>query len=165
MIKNEYRVTWKLYKSWLWENKRKPPKSGFTVMWVIFGMAVTGMAAVFRFAPYLIIAFLCFYRAFIRDILAAGRQYAAMEKSYGQKDWIRTIAIDEEQILLQEGNISVNYKYSDISGIKEKGNKVWLMLRDGKVIRMYKDCFVDSDWETCRNLLVQRCIDLEVISA
>lgn len=126
-------------------------------MWVIFGLVVTGMAIALRFVAYLVIALLCFYRAFIRDILVAKRQYAAMEKSYGQKDWLRTITFDEEQILLFEGNISVSYKYSGISGVREKDNRVWLMCGDGKVIRMYKDRFVDADWEKCRALIERKC--------
>lgn len=156
IIKNEYRVTWKMFGSWLLENKMKPPKLFFTIMWAVFGLVVIGMAVAFRFAPYSVIALLCFYRAFFRDILVARRQYAAMAKSYGQRDWLRTITFDEDRIILLEGNISVNYKYSDLSEIKEKDNKVWLILKDDKVIRMYKDCFVNSDWEKCRSLIEEK---------
>lgn len=157
MIRNEYEVTWKLFESWLWENKRKPLRLGFTIMWVLLGLTATGMAVIFRSALFLVMTFLCLYRAFFRDILAAKKQYAAMEKSYGQRDWLRTITFDEDQATVLEGNISVKYQYSDIVGMKEKGNKVWLLLRDEKVIRLYKDCFVDSDWEECRTLIERKC--------
>ncbi len=157
MIRNEYRVTWEIFRSWMWENKRKPPRLVFTIVWVLFGIAVTWLAAAYRFAPYLVMTFFCLYRAFLRDILAAKRQYGAMAKSYGQKDWLRSITFDEEQITLKEGNLSVNYRYSDISGIREAGNRVWLTLKDGKVIRLYKDCFVGSDWEGCRELTARKC--------
>lgn len=158
IIKNEYRVTWKMFGSWLLENKMKPPKLFFTIMWTIFGLVVIGMAVAFRFAAYYVIAllFLCFYRMLFRDILVARRQYAAMAKSYGQRDWLRTITFEEGQITLLEGNISVNYMYSDLSEIKEKDNKVWLILKDDKVIRMYKDCFVNADWEKCRSLIEEK---------
>lgn len=157
MIRNEYEVTWKLFGSWLWENKRKPLRLGFAVLWVLLGLTATWMAVTLQSVLFLVMTVLCLYRAFFRDILAAKRQYAAMEKSYGQRDWLRIITFDEDQATVLEGNISVKYQYSDIVGMKEKGNKVWLLLRDEKVIRLYKDCFVDSGWEECRTLIERKC--------
>lgn len=161
MVKNEYRVTWKVYMSWLWENKRKPARLGFTVFWILFGLVAAGMAVASRFAVYLVITFLCLYRVFMRDILYAKRQYRAMVNSYGQRDWLRVISFDEMQVSLVEGNLSVHYKYSDLSKIREKGNKVWLILRDEKVLRLYKDCFVEGDWEKCRTLIEGKCGPLQ----
>lgn len=156
MVKNEYRVTWKTYKMWLLENRRKQPRLAITIMWIVLGVAAMGMGLAFRYALYFVFALFGFYRAFFRDILVANRQYDALAKSYGQKDWLRTITFDEEQIVLTEGNISVNYRYVDIIRIEEKDNRVWLMLKDKKVIRLYKDCFGDSSWEECRALIEER---------
>ena len=157
MIKNEYEVTWKVYKSWLFENRMKSPRLTFTIIWIIFGLVSIGMYVVSRFSLYLLMVLFCIYRAFFRDILVTMRQYGFMAKTYGQKDWLRTIVFEEEQIISQEGQVSVNYNYSDISEIKEKDNKVWLIFKNKTVIRMYKDCFVDSDWEECRTFIERKC--------
>lgn len=157
MIKNEYRVTWDIYKSWLSENRMKSPRLTFIIIWIIFGLVMTGMYVAFREALYLLMLLLCIYRAFFRDILVTMRQYGLMAKTYGQKDWLRTIVFGEKQIISQEGQVSVNYEYSDISEMKEKDNKVWLIFRNKTVIRVYKDCFVDSDWEECRALIERKC--------
>lgn len=156
MIRNEYRITRDLFKTWLWENKKKPPGSVITVMWIALGVAATVMGVVFWYPFYFVFTVFALYRAFFRDILAAGRQYETMSKSYGQKDWLRTITFEEENIIVVEGNISVNYKYSDISEIREKDNKVWLHLKEKKVIRLYKDCFADAGWEECRSLIERK---------
>lgn len=156
MIRNEYRVTWDLFQTWLWENKKKPTRSAFTIMWIVFGLAATVMGVVFRYPFYFIFTVFSLYRALFRDILAAGRQYETMAKTYGQKDWLRTITFDEENITVVEGNISVNYKYPDISEIREKDNKVWLQFKDKMVIRLYKDCFADAGWEEGRSLIERK---------
>ena len=156
MIRNEYRVTWNLFRAWLWENKKKPPRLAIAIMWIVLCLAATVMGVVLQYPFYFVFTIFALYRAFFRDILVAGRQYETMAKSYGQKDWLRTITFDEENIAVVEGNISVNYKYPDISEIREKDNKVWLQLKDKMVIRLYKDCFVDADWEECRSLIERK---------
>jgi len=156
MIKNEYRVTWKMYKSWLSENRLKSPRLVFAIIWIILGLAGAGMYVAYGSSLYLLMVLFCLYRAFLRDILITKRQYGFMARTYGRKDWLRTIILNEEQIISQEGKISVNYEYSDISELKEKDNKVWLIFKNKTVIRMYKDCFVDSDWEGCRSLIERK---------
>lgn len=156
MMRNEYIVTWKVYKSWLWENKMKPPRLVFTIIWGLFGLAMTALFVLSLSPLYLLMLIFCIYRLFFRDTLVAMRQYGIMAKTYGQKDWLRTIVFDREQITLQEGQVSVNYAYADISEVREQENKVWLIFRNKAVIRMYKDCFVDSDWEACRDLIEEK---------
>ena len=38
----------------------------------------------------------------------------------------------------------------------EKGNTVILLLNDGMGLRLYKDAFVEGDWESCHQLLKAR---------
>lgn len=156
MIKNEYMVTWEVCRTWLSENRWKQPRLAITIMWIVLGVVAIGMGLAFRYALYFVFALFGFYRAFFRDILVARGQYDALAKSYGQKDWLRTIAFDGEQIVVTEGNLTVNHSYADIIDIKEKDNKAWLMLRNKKMIRLYKDCFGDSSWEECRALIEER---------
>lgn len=154
-IKNEYRVTWKKYMEWWLESKVKPPRSIIAIMWIVLGFVWIGIGISLEFGTVLcfFMVFFCFYRVAPRDILVLNRQYKSMAKSFGQEEWLRTIVFEEEQIIVLEGNVTMSFKYSDISEVKEKDNKVWLMLKDKKVIRMYKDSFADSNWEECRSLI------------
>lgn len=158
-IKNEYNVTWKKYLEWWLESKGKPPRSIIAIMWIVLGFVSAGIGIVcgFGFFLCLVLVLFCIYRAAPRDLLVLNRQYKSMAKSFGQKEWLRTIVFEEEEITVLEGNITMNFKYSDISGVKEKDNKVWLMLRDKRVIRMYKDSFKDSNWEECSSLIKRKC--------
>ena len=61
--------------------------------------------------------------------------------------------------MVTEGNVSVSslrLPYSDIVSIKEEGNKVWLVLKTKKVVRLYKDKFVGGSWEECRSFLEEK---------
>ena len=157
-IKNEYRVTWKKYLEWWLESKVKPPRLIIAIVWIVLGFVwlVLGLVLDFGTALYFFMVFFCFYRVAPRDILVLNRQYKSMAKSFGQEEWFRTIVFEEERVIVLEGNVTINIQYSDISEVKEKDNKVWLMLKDKKVIRMYKDSFVDSSWEECKSLIERK---------
>lgn len=156
MIKNEYRLTWEVYRTWLSESRWKPPMLAFTIMWTVLGAISIGITLLSRYVPFLFFAVFAFYRAFFRCFLVGRGQYNVAAKDYGQKDWIRTIAFDAEQIVQTEGNTSANYRYADIIDIREKGNRAWLIMRNKKAIRLYKDCFGDSSWEECRALIEEK---------
>lgn len=150
-MKNEFVMTWKLYRSWLYEGLLKGRGLFFLVTWTIFGilmvkLALDGWLTTF----YIFMAGYCFYRAFFRRIVLLKKQYNAFAKSYGQKDWIRTIVFGEDEIVLSEGNITVNYKYGDITGIREKEDKIWIDFQNKSVLRLYKSSFVDTTWEECK---------------
>ncbi len=159
-MKNEYEVTWELYKEWLRENRRKKPRRTFLVIWIVMGLCFLGLClwewAMGRgvgVAYMLAFALLCFNRAFTRDWLLGKRQYAQMVKNCGQDRWIRTIEFREDMVLASDGNASVHWNYSDMESIREEGNHVWITLKNRLVIRLYKDKFVDADWERCRTML------------
>ena len=110
MIRNEYMVTWKLYREWLLENKTKGAKLVFLVFWslmaiVLFVMSFFGGLSWF----YLFMAVFCVYRAFFRDYIAARKQYAQLVKIYGCESWLRTITLSDTGIMLEEGNSSMQW--------------------------------------------------------
>lgn len=155
-MKNEYKVTWEVFKIWLAENRLKKPQIFFTAFWVVFGVCIIGMSVAYGYAPFMAFALLCFYRAFLRNFLFAKRQYKTLAKTYGQEDWLRTITFGEEEILLSEGNITERFRYSDIDAVKEKDNRAWILFKDQKVLRLYKDKFIDSDWDECKELIKRK---------
>lgn len=159
-MRNEYRITRKLYQTWLWENMRKPPKIYFFLFWVTFGLLITAMCIAMQMKFLFIFAVFCIYRAFFRDLLFAKRQYSLLAKRYGGENWTRTVSFEEKEIVTTEngaaGTVSHRVPYGEIARIEEKDNRAWLILRNKTVIRLYKDRFVDSSWDECRHFLESR---------
>ena len=155
VIKCVYSVTWKRCMEWLLESKVKPPRLFFTILWIMLGIAWIGLGITFEVSTplYYFMVFFCIYRVALRDILMLNRQYRAMVKNFGQEEWLRTVVFEEDQIRMLEGNVTMNFNYSDIIDVKENENKIWLICQNKKVIRIYRDSFVDSNWEECRSLI------------
>lgn len=157
MIKNEYTVTWKLYREWLMENKTKGVKLAFLVFWsfmaiVLFVMSFFGDLSWF----YLLMSVFCVYRAFFRDYIAARKQYAQLAKIYGCESWLRTITISDTDIMLEEGNSSIQCQCADVVRVTEKGDKIWLVMNSNTVIRLYKSAFTEGSWEECKELFQKK---------
>lgn len=152
-MKNEYRVTWELYKKWVIENKLKGARLAITILWSIYTIVALYYFFVWNFKFFLLIALFCVYRAVIRDFVVAKKQYNLLAKTYGGKNWLRTITISDEGIYVNEGNISVNCPKTDIAQVKEKDDKIWIVLHNKQVIRLYKSAFTEGSWTECKELL------------
>ena len=157
-MKNEYQITWKLYRTWLWENMRKPPKCFFPIIWVLFSIWAARLCFFLESIPLAVLfAFFGIYRAFFRDLLFARKQYNALARTYGEENWLRTISLQEDKLVTTEGNVlNLQSSYSDIAAIKEKGNEICLILKNKTVIRLYKDKCVNASWEECRHFIEEK---------
>ena len=49
--------------------------------------------------------------------------------------------------------MTVRTPYSEIVGMREDGNKIWLDTKKKMVIRLYKDKFVGGDFEKFRKFI------------
>lgn len=158
-MKNEYRVTRQLCRTWLWENMRKPPMLIVFIMWVFISLLVLwGMLYTPFTSLFAILEIFCLYRAFFRTLLLHRKQYNTLARTYGE-NWLRTICFEEDKLAVTEGNVSVSslqFPYSDIASIEEKDNKVWLRLKNKFSVRLYKDKFIDASWEECRAFLAEK---------
>lgn len=157
MIRNEYKITWKVYRSWGLENAFKGAQLLFAIFWVVLALLILVLdisSGGWFFYHYFFL--FCIYRAFFRWMVRTNAQYRALAKQRNGADWLRKISFEEDTIRLEDGNVSVVYDYSDIVEIKEKGNKVWLNASDKAVIRLYKDCFIDSTWEECKSWIEEK---------
>lgn len=152
-MKNEYFVTWKLYRSWMFEGNVKKVRLRLYLMisWCILLAAClflgiwTHEILFFGFAVY------CAYMAFFRNLLLANKQFKTMGDSFKKKEWVRTILFEDDCITISDGDVLViKYPYSDIVGIRERGDKIWLDMQDKTVIRLYQSAFVDTDWDKCK---------------
>lgn len=153
MVLNEYKVTKKLYRQWGFENAIKGVQLVFNILWIVLSIFVLLLAMLESgdFLYYIIFAF-CIYNAFFRWWVVTNFQYRILAKRYNCENWTRRIYFDQDTIRIEEASISVKYIYSDIVQIKEKDNSVWLKASNKTVIRLYKDCFVESTWEDCKKL-------------
>lgn len=152
-MKNEYTVTWELYRTWLLENMAKRKRLTLSAVWC--ALAVWCVLALWKTLPAfaLVLAALCVYRAVGRDFVVAKKQYELQAKVCGGENWRRTIVLENDGIVISEGNICVRYGRADIVRIREKGDRIWLDMRDDMVVRMYRSAFSEGSWEECRAML------------
>ncbi len=99
---------------------------------------------------FFIFAVFCAYRAFLRNMLLASRQFKAMGAHFKKKEWVRTILFEDDHIKISDEDFQVKYDYSDIVDIKECGNQIYLDMQDKSVIRLYQSAFLDTDWNRCK---------------
>ena len=160
-MKNEYKVTKSLLRRWMAENMYKGVQLGLNIGWAFFGvlcavLLITDAESVSDYLIYGALLALCLYMVVLRIFPLTAVQYKRMAGIYGEENWIRTITFGEDCITLSEGTISASYQYKDIMKLREKGNAVWLTARNRTVLRLYKDAFIGSTWEDCRQLLLDR---------
>ena len=156
MLVNEYTVTWKLVCQWLFENLTKGRKFKFLILWCSFavlsilGIVITG------FSPFYILIFVyCVYMAILRDFIFTRKQYADSQKANGGAEWKRTVTITDTEIIIKEPSIEVKYSIDDVVGVTEKNDKIWLTLKNQKVVRMYLSAFVKGSWEVGKSRLTK----------
>ena len=157
-MKNQYKVTKKLYMSWALQNMSIGISLGMVIMWLVLTAILVVCAVFLKHWLYWAAAAYSLYRALVRPLLATSLQYERMAKIYGEKDWLRTIELTEDGILLYENTSSAAYTYSDIRKLTEKGNVVRLSLGRKGSVRLYKDAFVDCSWEECKEFIERNTI-------
>lgn len=157
IVKNQYIVTEKMYQSWGRENQLKGVQLVFLVLWSFLAVCVLLLNIFGGWTALGILMLLfCLYRAFLRSYVVTRAQYKRLSQAYGTPNWTRTIDFGEEEILIHDGNASVKYAYKDIAGLREKEKRIWLDAANKTVIRLYKDCFVDTDYETWKKRMIER---------
>lgn len=162
-MRSEFIVTQKIFKDWIKEDEydtRKPPllKLVFLVMAAAFLVYMIRdiIAGVYGTALYQF-AFIvfCLYFAFFREDMVYNRKFQLKQKIYG-KPWIRTVIFDEEKIYVKDGLSVVEHDYEEVTDIREEEDKVWIDLRDGAMIRLFKSGITESTWEECKAFIEER---------
>ena len=153
---NEYQMTWKRYRSWTVENMTRGAQLVMMILWCVIALLCLALAMIADSglrSLYFFLAAFGIYRAFFRIFVIAKSQYRRLALSYGKENWTRRIAFEDDGINLTEGKASFHYDYSDIVSVRETGNKIWLNASDKTVLRLYRDAFVESNWEECKSRL------------
>lgn len=148
---NEFAVTWKKYVEWYFDTLVQFGLFWFKIFWGIAAFySIMPLFVNFSFILFLFGIF-CLYRIFIRDYIRVRKFYRRGVQSFG-KNWARKIMVSDTHIMTQEGNTTIRYNKKDIVQLKEKGDRIWLVMKDKTAVRMYKSAFVEGSWEWCKEL-------------
>jgi len=165
-MKNEYKITKDLIKSWAGEY----PLYGAVnillfLVWCIAGiLGITGLIlstvlGLDRWVTwlYVLITLIALYRLFVWRYVLWAKRYKIYADTYGVTEWIRTVEFTDEEIILTDHTSVNRFRYSNIRKIKEKGNLVILLMQHNLVLRLYKDAFSEGSWEECEEKLHSAC--------
>ncbi len=88
-MKNEYFVTWKLYRSWMFEGNVKKVRLRLYLMifWCILLAASLIMGMLSHEILFFIDAVFAAYMAFFRNLVLVYQQFKTMEGSFKKKEW------------------------------------------------------------------------------
>lgn len=161
-MKNEFQVTKELYMSWGKENMWKGSRLRLKILWiftsillvafiVLINLSKDGRMYMYLYSVSMIIY--CIYRAFFRDLVMTASQFRKNITIFGGEDWIRTIEFGEDEIISKDGSVTVRTPYSEITGMRDDGNRIWLDTKKKMVIRLYKDKFIDGDFEKFKKFI------------
>lgn len=162
-MRNEYEVTEKLYTSWGIENMFKGIHLKLTIAWVVMAVLLFACFFVFNFDLFFIFftAF-CLYRAFIHNILITKRQYKSFIKRFCKETWKRIILFESDCIVINDEDFSTKVPYSDVVCIRQSDNKIWIDTNKKMVVRLYKNSFVDGNYEDFLTMMKTKIPDLSV---
>ena len=164
-MKNEYKITKDLIKSWAKEYHLHGTANIFLFfLWCVVGIVgISGMIfsivlhtdwmVVYLYALMLIIAV---FKIFIQRFIVWSKRYKLYSATYGVAEWMRTTEFLDNEIVLTDHTSVSKFKYGNIQRIKEKGNVVMIFMNNNMALRLYKDAFVDGSWESCKNLILEK---------
>ena len=164
-MKNEYKITKDLIKSWAKEYHLHGTANIFLFfLWCVVGIVgISGMIfsivlhtdwmVVYLYALMLIIAV---FKLFIQRFIVWSKRYKLYSATYGVSEWMRTTEFLDNEIVLTDHTSVSKFKYGNIQRIKEKGNVVMIFMNNNMALRLYKDAFVDGSWESCKKLILEK---------
>lgn len=164
-MKNEYKITKDLIKSWAKEYHLHGTANIFLfILWCVIGIVgISGMffsivlhsdwIVVYLYALVLINAI---FKLFIQRFIVWSKRYKLYSTTYGVTEWMRTTEFSDDEIVLTDHTSVTKFNYSNIQRIKEKGNVVMIFMNNNMALRLYKDAFVEGSWEECKRILHEK---------
>ena len=158
-MKNEYKITKDLMKSWAKENHLHGAANIILFsLWCILGILGTALLifsiTMYRdwFTIYMsaLFVFVSVFKLFFARFVFWAKKYKIYCTTYGVTEWMRTIEFADDEIVLTDYTTVSKLQYRNIERIKEKNNTVWIFLNHNTAIRLYKDAFVEGSWEECK---------------
>ncbi len=160
-MKNEYKVTKQLMKSWVKSYSFRGAANivNFIVSSVLGVVGILGLVFYIMIQDWLYVCMSVFlislsvFRLFIARFVVVSRNYKFLSTTYGVTEWMRTIEFLDDEIIAKD-HTSVNvFNYSIISEIEEKADSVILYMSNNAALILYKDAFVEGTWQECRALI------------
>ena len=163
-MKNEYKITKDLMKSWAKEYHLHGRANIVTfAIWCVFGMiGILGLAFSIALNVWLgiyiysLIVILAVFKLFIARFVVWAKRYKLYSTIYGVTEWLRTTEFLDDEIVLTDHTSVTKLKYSNIEKIKEKDNAVMIFLNHNMALRLYKDAFVEGSWEDCKKIILEK---------
>jgi hypothetical protein len=168
-MKNEYKITKELMKSWAkgFHFNRARNVIVFIaacylfiveMIWCIEMYYLFGYEAVYmpEFLIYGFISLFALYIIFIYPIVSYKRSYKIYSQLYDVFEWMRITEFTNEEIIVTDHTSVYKYHYKNIKGIKERKNEVIINMNHGFGIRIYKDAFVEGTWEECKKMILEK---------
>ena len=164
-MKNEYKITKDLIKSWAKEYHIHGAANIFLfILWCIVGV-IGFFGLIFSVAMsldwkiiylYALMLIIAIFKLFIQRFIVCSKRYKLYSTTYGVTEWMRTTEFLDDEIVLTDHTSVTKFKYSNIQRIKEKGNVVMIFMNNNMALRLYKDAFVEGSWEECKRILFEK---------
>ena len=79
--------------------------------------------------------------------------YKNTVRATGFTEWTITVEFAENEIIyFLPGSVN-KIQYRNFQRYKETDGKVLIFFKDGSLVRIYKDAFVEGSWEECKAML------------
>ena len=164
-MKNQYKVTKERMMEWAKEFHLPNAVSVVTFsLWCLVGLigvALLVMHSLFgaeaqQWFVALLFLGLAVFKVFFSRFTVMANRYKVFAKTYGVSEWLRTVELTDEEIIITEHTTVVHARYANIKKIKEKGDNVCIIMNDAMGIRLYKSAFTEGDWPSCQKLLAEK---------
>lgn len=164
-MKNEYKITKDLMKSWAKEyhlyGKANIVSFIIGCFVSIIGIAGFVFSILLKFnwvVPYAfaLIAVVSIYKLFFARFIIWSNRYKLYSTTYCVTEWMRTTEFLEDEIVLTDHTSVSKLKYGNIAKIKEKNNVVMIFMNNNLALRLYKDAFVEGSWEECKEMILKK---------
>ena len=161
-MKNEYNVNKEEIISW---SKGYLIRSALGITWIclyvilfLIGVALITLLALgggdpLKWGVAVIAIILPIYRLFFSQYVFARSKYKMLSKTYGVTEWIRTIELTDEDIVVTDHTSLMRFKYSNLRKIIDRDKKVLLLFTNNLSVRLYKDKFTEGTWQECKEML------------
>lgn len=162
-MKNEYKITKDLIKSWAKEyHLHGKANIALFILWCVVG--VIGIIGIvfyigtdwLMFYISSLMLLIAIFKLFISRFIVWSKRYKLYSTTYGVTEWMRTTEFLDDEIILTDHTTVNKIQYDNIQKIKEKGNNIIIFMNNNLALRLYKDAFVEGSWDQCKALILEK---------
>ena len=164
-MKNEYKITKDLIKSWAKEYHLHGAANIFLfILWCVAGVVgLSGLIFTVQLQSDWIVVYLysllfaiAVFKLFIQRFIVWSKRYKLFCTTYGVTEWMRTTEFLDDEIVLTDHTSISKFRYCNIQTIKEKNNIVMIFMNNNMALRLYKDAFVEGSWQECKERILEK---------